>query len=240
MPVKCSTQAGGTCCNTHHHSPKQHVQLQACTGHPSAPTVGGIQRTVPRPTNVFLTCRGLVACALHCPVACGLALSCDWPSTGAASAVAHRARHRAAATIKAAVCRGLGTASAYCSEGDRHTHIANHVILSCASTDHLHPSRTFARSLQGPGKARQGKARCTVHSLNTISAPVWSWAHVPCTVQLPVASHVAVIGPPPVLHVPLHTVPATELLPQSKLPLVGASGLPVHTARKESHTSTQQ
>ena len=60
--------------------------------------------------------------------------------------------------------------------------------------------------------------------------PVKGWAHVPCTVQLPVASHVAVIGPPPVLQVPLHTVPATGLLPQSKLPLVGASGLPVHTA----------
>jgi hypothetical protein len=70
--------------------------------------------------------------------------------------------------------------------------------------------------------------------------PVWSWAHVPCTVQLPVASHVAVIDPPPMLHVPLHTAPAVELLPQSMLPPGGASGLPVHTACEETHTTTQQ
>jgi hypothetical protein len=56
------------------------------------------------------------------------------------------------------------------------------------------------------------------------------WLHVPCTVQLPVDWHSAVIGPPPVLHVPLHTVPAAASLPQAKLPPVGASGLPVHTA----------
>jgi hypothetical protein len=64
------------------------------------------------------------------------------------------------------------------------------------------------------------------------SPPGWSWAQVPCTVQLPVDWHAAVIGPPPVLQVPLHMVPATELLPQSKLPPAGALGMPVHTARR--------
>jgi hypothetical protein len=62
------------------------------------------------------------------------------------------------------------------------------------------------------------------------------WLHVPCTVQLPVDWHSAVIGPPPVLHVPLHTVPAAAPLPQAKLPPVGASGLPVHTeSRRDIH-----
>jgi hypothetical protein len=62
------------------------------------------------------------------------------------------------------------------------------------------------------------------------SAPVGSGLQVPCTVQFPVDWHSAVIGPPPVLHVPLQIVPATGLLPQSKLPPAGASGLAVHTA----------
>lgn len=61
--------------------------------------------------------------------------------------------------------------------------------------------------------------------------------HVPFTVQLPVDVHSAVIGPPPVLQVPLHLLPAMALLPgdgqESKLPLVGASGLPVHTVGKQ-------
>jgi hypothetical protein len=73
-----------------------------------------------------------------------------------------------------------------------------------------------------------------------VSPPVCSRVQVPCTVQLPVDWHSAVIGPPPVLHVPLHTVPGAELLPQSKAPPVGASGLPVHTASvRKIHAQTE-
>jgi hypothetical protein len=108
-------------------------------------------------------------------------------------------------------------------------------VPHAASPTTMHPKHVegwyTCKALQRQGKV--GMLHCALARLvHTRSPPVWGWEHVPCTVQLPVASHVAVISPLPVLHVPLHTVLATELLPQSKLPPAGASGLPVHTAKR--------
>ena len=68
------------------------------------------QQTSPGPP----TWQFLIACALHRPVACRLAFSCDRSAARAASAIAHGAGHRVVATVKAATSWRLGRARAHC------------------------------------------------------------------------------------------------------------------------------
>jgi hypothetical protein len=173
----------------------------------------------------------LGACALQGPVAACFASSCDEFTAGACT-VAHCAGNRAAAAVKLATSRSLWNASAHCTES---THGSAHLEQLCSAQDKHSAKRACSAQASMSHAARAAHAAPTAMLCarpTPLFPPACSWVHVPCTVQLPVASHVAVIGPSPIVQVPLHTVPATGLLPQSKLPPAGTSGLPVHTGKK--------